>query len=790
MRTLGRPFAGLGRLLTAAIAAGCLFGGVAFAQQDNIDPGDIWFRAYSLLQEGEKAKTGGNLLEAFNKYAESKPLFDGLARDYPDFYPDLVRYRRQQLIEIIDQLKQRMRKSPGEQTNAPREPQPDAGAGFSLPGNGTTDLRPTSPEFMDEGPGSSGLAMPQWNSNSPQPGDRAGGSTQNQRQPNEVVRPPGGAPDDSGSGYPLPSTGDTETPVSPLLQIQSKFDQMRSEIDTLKLRSSALEKDLLAKQKRIDQVQGELAEAQRRAADLNRQREQAQAEAVQYAQAAQNVKAVEGARTDAEKNRADSEAARADREAARSAKLEADVKKLDGLLAEALSELESANQRNKAMLAELETTKREMEQLRLEKDQVEKERNQLAAIVESSGENTRVIAQLTEDNQRLRDELTKARQMAEGLATEKSEKSAEIALLKEKIEKIDAERQQLQADNQRYEKDIAELQEKLQELGRQASEPTAVQVAAAGDPVMPSPQLTEENELLRTVVLKQLRRQNQIKRTKDILLQQLDKLGGEAKTLIALVDDMATGTTLTEEERGLFKTPEVRELADAFSDEKVGPRAILVEGAESDGSGDGILQVQNISDELVQLQKAARLDFQEGRYADAEKNYRKYLEFRPQSVVCLCNLALVKITAKSYKEAVELLERAVALKGDYGLAYYLIGRTFYEEGRLDEALEKLNLGIQYDPDNPKAHNCIGVISSQKGFIKRAEEAFILAVKIDPDYADAHFNLAVLFATREDPDVARAEEHYLRAIHLGIPRDAAIENFINTARLGTATVGMR
>ena len=145
------------------------------------------------------------------------------------------------------------------------------------------------------------------------------------------------------------------------------------------------------------------------------------------------------------------------------------------------------------------------------------------------------------------------------------------------------------------------------------------------------------------------------------------------------------------------------------------------------------------------------------------------------------------MATKRHDEAQQLLEEAIAIKSDSGIAYYLLGRNFFQQGKLEEALERLAESIHYDPSNPKAFNCVGVISSQKGYVNRAEEAFSEAVKLDPDFGDAHFNLAVLYATREKPDPNRAAEHYNKAVLLGVPRDTAIEGYLEAAKVTTVSL---
>jgi hypothetical protein len=49
------------------------------------------------------------MLKALALFAEAKPLFDGLARQFPNFYPDIVRYRREQLNERLEELRKSMR---------------------------------------------------------------------------------------------------------------------------------------------------------------------------------------------------------------------------------------------------------------------------------------------------------------------------------------------------------------------------------------------------------------------------------------------------------------------------------------------------------------------------------------------------------------------------------------------------------------------------------------------------------------------------------------------------------
>ena len=78
------------------------------ARQRASDPSNIWFRAYTLMQEGEALEDQGKLLEALGKYDQSKALFDSVYHDHPEFHPEIVRYRRKELEETINEARQQI----------------------------------------------------------------------------------------------------------------------------------------------------------------------------------------------------------------------------------------------------------------------------------------------------------------------------------------------------------------------------------------------------------------------------------------------------------------------------------------------------------------------------------------------------------------------------------------------------------------------------------------------------------------------------------------------------------
>ena len=729
----------------AIIAATVAFGSMGpslLRGQESLDPMDIWYRGFLLVQAGEELEAQRDYLGALNKLTEAKPLFDHLGQAFPEFQTEMVRERRHLIEEKRDSLKQLMR--------APKQAQPpiqipqatpvNPEQGYTIPtppiGNGA----PTRSRSMEIENPSREVLLPSWEdgSSSVIPQNRVPGMPQ--------VR--------------VPSPGETANSI--YVDLKNKDET----VEFLKQENLELRMELSKRKAQLETVQKDLVEAQTSRTNLMQEIRDAQRNGV-------GIGAQEK------------------------------VEKLKSLLRDATDQLQKATDRNAQLVSALGHSQQEMEKLRSRLAEVERERDNLAEVVRGEGNGGKAIKELMDRNRELTAQLDRAEQLATSLSELNKEKDEDIAMLKSEISKIKFERDSLLAENMRHQQSIEQLQRKLELLsdGLTAEERNALSSA--------SPVERQENELLRSIVLKQLRRQAQMKQAKELLLRQLEKIGSRSDTLLSLVEDMAKGSQLTEEEKKLFKSPQLQELVNAAmgAEESEAPprdRAVAPNMPRSVGGSisatlvapgngaplDGVIKEQKISVELAQLDKSSRLDFQEGRYAEAETGFLEYLRYRPRSVSCLCNLAVLKITLKNYSEAEQYLERAIAVENESGLAYYLLGRTYYLQGRLDEALGKLESAITYDPQNAKAHNTVGVISSQKGWVERAERAFTNAVSIDPKYGDAHFNLAVLYATRDQPNPKAAEKHYFEALHLGVPRDATIEDFLKQAEASGEAIGMR
>lgn len=735
------------------------------AAQEGLDPSEIWYRGFLLVQAAQDLESKGKALEALNKLTEAKPLYDHLAQNFPDFQPEIVRERRHLIAEKRDELKASMRP-----TAAPA----------AVPGA-------TAPALPNAGqpPRELAIAPPPLPGSEVAPGDLGGaprgGSMEITEEEGEFALPTW----NEGASQALPREGSAPIPGMPRVENRSA--------GAVGAIANSLHDDLSRKDALISW--------------LNEDNQRIRNELKQREQLLQHVNA-ELVRTRASREELMKRVAAAE---AGGGGLEAQqrIDQLKTLLRDATEQLEAATERNEQLVASMEQSQQEMEKMRTRMGELERERDNLLEVVQGGGNGGKALKELMDRNRDLAAQLDRAEQLAESLSELNKEKDDDIALLKTEITRIKLERDQLLTENERHQQSIEELQNKLELLsdGLTAEDKQALANA--------TPMERQENELLRSMVLKQLRRQAQMKQAKELLLSQLDRLGARSDVLLGLVEDMARGSKLTDEEKALFKAPQFEEIIAAATESPDEEKAVAAGGTEA-GSGevsgngeavmtatlvaagkapggvslDGVIEKQKLTVELAQIDKAARLDFKEGRYAEAESGFLEYLRYLPQNVPCLCNLGVLKITMKNYSEAEYYLEKAIAIDEKSGLAHYLLGRTYFLQDKLDEALEKLETGLTFDPQNAKAHNCVGVISTRKGWVDRAQRAFVNAVSIDPEYGDAHFNLAVLHATKEQPDANEAGKHYFRALHLGVPRDATIEGFLKEAEETGGAVGMR
>ncbi|MBU2574954.1 MAG: tetratricopeptide repeat protein [Elusimicrobia bacterium] len=110
-------------------------------------------------------------------------------------------------------------------------------------------------------------------------------------------------------------------------------------------------------------------------------------------------------------------------------------------------------------------------------------------------------------------------------------------------------------------------------------------------------------------------------------------------------------------------------------------------------------------------------------------------------------------------------------------ALYNLGTLYGLTGRYKEALDLLGKAVSVNPKNELAWNSLGLVFQGQKLHKDAQKAFKMATAANPSYAPAYANLAETEAALGDCRAARA--HYSAALSLGFtPLEKAVGSCYN------------
>lgn len=106
------------------------------------------------------------------------------------------------------------------------------------------------------------------------------------------------------------------------------------------------------------------------------------------------------------------------------------------------------------------------------------------------------------------------------------------------------------------------------------------------------------------------------------------------------------------------------------------------------------------------------------------------------------------------------------------------GLKAFEEGDLRRARRLLERAAREHEDDAALHGYLGAVYFSQGQHARAQRSLKRAVELNPVDPAMHFNLAVLLASLDPPDLQKASLHYQESLRLGGPTDGALQARIN------------
>jgi tetratricopeptide (TPR) repeat protein len=91
------------------------------------------------------------------------------------------------------------------------------------------------------------------------------------------------------------------------------------------------------------------------------------------------------------------------------------------------------------------------------------------------------------------------------------------------------------------------------------------------------------------------------------------------------------------------------------------------------------------------------------------------------------------------EDAMDTLERAVALEHDNRFAQYNLGLAYAQAGRYEDAERSYRRALALDPTDADTYNSLSYVLTKQERYREAEEMAVDAIKSRSDFAEAHYN---------------------------------------------------
>jgi len=169
------------------------------------------------------------------------------------------------------------------------------------------------------------------------------------------------------------------------------------------------------------------------------------------------------------------------------------------------------------------------------------------------------------------------------------------------------------------------------------------------------------------------------------------------------------------------------------------------------------------SDKAESLTEQATNYLKQGNSEKGVATLRLALQRNPDDVGALFNLGMALGEAGHAGEALELLQRLVAIEPDYPGAWVALGVAQGRRQLWDASIQSFREAVARHPQDPYAHKNLGAALSQTGQLDEARDHLKAAVVLLPSDAQAWLNLAMNL--EQSGVTAEAEIAYQRVITL-------------------------
>lgn len=475
----------------------------------------------------------------------------------------------------------------------------------------------------------------------------------------------------------------------------------------------------------------------------------------------------------------------------RNIEMERDLRKWEDWYRWASQEIRIARSEKDALGGKLATMEQSLEQLRGEveagrasQDQLdtllkertallalEKQNNQRLAAAEAKvseataklAETTRQLEGITKERDRLKEERDAAIAERDAATQDKVNAENRLAEMKERPDAAEAEK--LARENLQLKEELAAARASLAET-RAEGEQTAAMIAS-------------ENEVLRNIILRQLRNQARQQQVRAEVTELVGKLSNAPARLLEKIRELDSARLiLTEAEEKLFTDSHMQEVA------KTGPGVVQATLMASGDDGETNSVDADAQSDKMSGSKPINAILEEAATALGSKDYpaaierfREALARQPDNTEIMISLGDAHLRAGQYAEVEKVLGLCLARNPNNADALHVLGMAYFRDGKLDKAAKAFQDAAKHDPKQALPHHYLGIIASRQNERERAEQEFRKALEINPKFGEAHFNLAVLYASATPPEWEKARSEYENALGKGVPPDQNLEKLL-------------
>ncbi|MCK4607918.1 MAG: tetratricopeptide repeat protein, partial [Gammaproteobacteria bacterium] len=136
----------------------------------------------------------------------------------------------------------------------------------------------------------------------------------------------------------------------------------------------------------------------------------------------------------------------------------------------------------------------------------------------------------------------------------------------------------------------------------------------------------------------------------------------------------------------------------------------------------------------------------------AKTYYLKALENNPEYIDANYNVAIILRKQNKDNEALECLDKILALKNNHAAAHNQKAEIKHQQGEFELALHHYKECLKLDPLNPELFHNIGAIFIEQGNPTAALKYYLRLLQIAPDF-DIYYNLGVIYMYQGRPSDA-------------------------------------